>query len=247
MNILKKCFSTVLFCILILIVILIINNMINDSPKKSTGGLSSFLLNAKDIIYQSQNSNTNDLTDSEREKIIENAKEMAGVKWIPDYDLKDKSANYIFKKGVTYTGIPYSMDAVQVNSDKNFLSRIKKSKIIYGNDCSAFVSFSWGVKRQTTLSIYKAMKGKQSIDKNAYVVQISWESLKPGDALLREDGSGKGHIMLFCSQDNDKIIVYEQNVPTTYPYQPFPVARKDIRSKNTLIKENYIPIRLVKK
>ncbi|MDP4091688.1 MAG: hypothetical protein Q8930_20790, partial [Bacillota bacterium] len=68
------------------------------------------------------------------------------------------------------------------------------------------------------------------------------------DAILIQDGRGKGHIMLFLEydrQNSDNIIVYEQNVVSSKPYEPIPTARKDVRSKTDLIKAGYFPIRLL--
>ena len=72
--------------------------------------------------------------------------------------------------------------------------------------------------------------------------------MRPADALLIDNGKGKGHIMLYINSDkknSDNLNVYEQNISTTTPYEPIPVARKDIRSKSELMKEGYIPIRLI--
>ena len=171
---------------------------------------------------------------------------MTEVKWIPKYNIIDKYGNYTFKKGKTYTGIPYSMDFYQVSSVSDFLSKINGSKKLYGNDCSGFVSTSWGISRQTTLTFFNAVKSKNKID--GYTVsEVSWDDLKPGDALLLDNGKGKGHIMLYINTDtknSDRLNVYEQNISTSVPFEAFPVARKDIRSRKMLQEAGYIPIRL---
>jgi hypothetical protein len=51
--------------------------------------------------------------------------------------------------------------------------------------------------------------------------------------------------MLYIDSENDKLNVYEQNIATAVPFNPIPVARKDVRSKSNLIKSGYIPIRLM--
>ena len=58
--------------------------------------------------------------------------------------------------------------------------------------------------------------------------------MRPADALFIDNGKGEGHIMLYINSDeknSDNLNVYEQNISTTTPYEPIPVAREDIRSK----------------
>ncbi len=179
---------------------------------------------------------------------ISRAKTMAEVKWMPQNNMNSVEGNYTFIKGETYKGIPYSMGAYQASSAADFLSQIKNSKVILGNDCSGFVSAAWGVSRQTTLTLYEAVRSGSKVDGRS-VIKISWEDLKAGDALLKENGTGKGHAMLYKeadAQNNDTLYVYEQNIGTVMPYEPIPTAREDIRSKNTLMKDGYFPVRLVK-
>lgn len=181
------------------------------------------------------------------QKVISNAQAMIEVKWIPKKNLVDKIAHYIFVKGKTYTGIPYSMDSYQAGSALDFLSKQNSTNYLVGNDCSGFVSAAWGIKRQTTLTLFEAAKKGILVDGKA-VKEISWNDIKPGDALLHDNGKGKGHIMLYLSTDStntDSLTVYEQNVSTLVPFEPIPTARKDVRSKNALIKEGYFPIRLM--
>jgi hypothetical protein len=161
--------------------------------------------------------------------------------------LIEKKCSYIFIKGKTYQGVPYSEDPYQVSSPNNFLSNINNSKTLYGDDCSDLVSIAWSINRQTTFSLYNEIRNGYKIG-NKYVCQISWNDLRPADALLIDNGKGQGHIMLYINSDkksSDNLNVYEQDISTTIPYEPIPVARKDIRSKNTLMKEGYIPIRLM--
>ena len=182
-----------------------------------------------------------------KEEILNRAKAMTEVKWTPKHNFIEKKCFYIFIKGKTYQGVPYSMDPYQVSSPNNFLYKINKSEILYGNDCSAYVSAAWGISRQTTLSLYNDIKNRGKIG-NKYVCKISWNDLKPTDALLIDNGKGKGHIMLYINSDkknSDNLNVYEQNISTIIPFEPIPVARKDIRSKRKLMKEGYIPIRLI--
>jgi len=216
---------------------------------------SSFYLSNKDVTYNSKNDSTinkvksNDASNSNvlKQEILSRAKAMTEVEWVPKHNLIDKKSSYIFIKGKTYHGVPYSMDLYQVSSPKNFLSKISNSKILYGNDCSGLVSAAWGITRQTTLSLYNDMKDGSKIGGRS-VVKISWDDLRPADALLLDDGKGKGHIMLYINTDkknSDTLSVYEQNISTVIPYEPIPVARRDERSKSKLMKKGYIPIRLM--
>ena len=66
--------------------------------------------------------------------------------------------------------------------------------------------------------------------------------------MLKDDGKGEGHIMLYDTTDSknsDNLYVYEQNIATVVPLETIPVARKDVRSKSKLIKNGYMPIRLM--
>lgn len=222
-----------------------------------------FKLNSSELLYNNipSISSVNDInapstvekpietteSDNFRKEILRRAKSMVDVEWTPSCNLSNKYSRYVFVKGKTYHGIPYSMDSYQAPSAENFLSKIKGSKILYGNDCSGFVSAAWGISRQTTLTLYEAIKYGKKVD-NKTVVTIPWDNLKAGDALLLDNGKGKGHIMLFTDVDSnnkDKINVYEQNIVTSSPFGSIPVARKEVHSISNLKKEGYIPIRIL--
>lgn len=235
-----------------------INNLkkINNTDKINIDNDQSvipFSFNDKDITYDNDNSvnlvpdtNIDKVPEVKRTDVINRAKAMADVKWKPKYNIKNTYGKYTFKKGKTYTGIPYTMDIYQVSSVSDFLSKIKTSKEIYGNDCSGFVSVAWGISRQTTLTIFNSVKYGSKLDGHL-ISQISWDDLKPGDALLKDNGEGEGHIMLYDNTDSknsDSFYVYEQNISTLVPFETIPVARKDIRSKEALKNYGYIPIRL---
>ncbi|MBC8061609.1 MAG: hypothetical protein H7Y18_13210 [Clostridiaceae bacterium] len=250
-NATKKIFNVFITLVLfILIFSIIINPKINIKKEKS---IIPFSFNDKNITYDNDNS-LNLITDSETDKdlevkrtdVINRAKAMAEVKWIPKYDIKNSYGNYTFKKGKTYTGIPYTMDIYQVSSVSDFLAKIKDSKEVYGNDCSGFVSIAWGISRQTTLTLFNSVKHGSIIDGHL-ISEISWDDLKPGDALLKDNGKGDGHIILYNETDDnnsDNIFVYEQNISTKAPFETLPVARKGTRSKVNLKNNGYFPIRL---
>lgn len=245
------------FLILTILVMLMLRTFLPSSGSLINIGNSidktipAFSLNNNDIKYRKEESksityNYEGISDAERKEVLNRAKAMTEVKWIAKYNLLDSKASYTFQKGKVYSGIPYSMDIYQVKSTEDFLSKINNSNTLYGNDCSGFVSSAWGISRQTTLTFYNAVKNNTLIDGRA-VFQIEWKDLKPGDALLMDNGKGHGHIVLFVSFDSkngDIINVYEQNIQTTVPYEPIPVARKDLRSKTSLTRDGYFPIRI---
>lgn len=239
-----------IFMLLILFMVLlntqsnkaVLNN--SEQDKNNTPILTAFNLSNPSIIT---GTNEVDADNVKRVNILKRASDMANVSWVPKYNLVDSVGHYIFLKGIKYKGIPYCLGGYQVSSANDFLSHINKSNKIYGNDCSGFVSTAWGVSRQTTLSLYNAVKNGKKVDGKSVVI-IPWNDVKPGDALLLEKGNGKGHILLFINIDvknNDSLHVYEQNIGTVVPFELIPVAREDIRSKKTLEKNGYIPIRLM--
>ena len=242
-KIILNLFAVIILCVFVFIVVNPAHNSdIKSTSQKDIPKILPYSLSNKDIIY-----NTKGNSDVLAEEILNRAKAMTEVKWIPDHNLSDKNCTYTFIKGKTYKGVPYSMGSYQVSSPNNFLAKINNSRIIYGNDCSGLVSTAWGIKRQTTLSLYNDIKNGNKIG-NKTVCQISWDDLRPTDALLLDDGKGKGHIMLYINCDTkngDNLNVYEQNISTVEPFEPIPVARRDIRSKKKLIKKGYIPIRLM--
>lgn len=255
MRILTKGFKLILNVFVTLILIVLIITIFTPAANQGSNinkninkffNIMPFDVNNDDISYDNNNINKPATLSTSRNEVISRAKAMAEVKWTPKYNLVDKKASYTFVKGKTYYGVPYSNDSYQVNSSVDFMKKISSSKIIYGNDCSGFLSAVWGVSRQTTLSFYNAVKSNKKIDGKA-ISEISWNDLKPGDAILMDDGKGEGHVMLYAetdSKNSDKIYVYEQNIATSVPDEPVPVARKDERSLKNLKKIGYFPIRL---
>lgn len=87
----------------------------------------------------------------------------------PTKDLVGWKGQYIFKKNTRYSGIPYSQTEYQ-KDDAGFKDALSKSDFYdsytrfgntmpkYGSDCSGFVSFAWGVPRETTASFVQKIK-----------------------------------------------------------------------------------------
>lgn len=244
--------SVILFSLIFIILNAKTPNYSSNLSIAKVQAVLPFNINSKDITYDNMPNNDNiklnqDGTGIDSTSVLSRAKAMVEVKWIPKYNLVDKYGYFIFVKGKTYYGIPYSMGIYQVNSPNDFLSKINESKNIIGNDCSGFVSAAWGISRQTTLSLLTAVKSGSKID-GKLISEVSYDDLRAGDAFLLDDGKGKGHIILYINTDknnSDKVSVYEQNVSTIVPYEPLPVARMDDRSITKLKKAGYIPIRLI--
>lgn len=164
--------------------------------------------------------------------IIKRARDMTYVKWMPPQDISMWNSNEKFQKGRIYEGIPYTWSTNQVRSSKEFLKELSSKNSLefienncegpnYGNDCSGFVSAAWNIPRCTTRDIEK------------YTKHISFEQLKPGDALLTDD-----HIILFSNWNevnHSSLTAYEQTPPK---------ARMHTFLVTYLKSKNYQPIRL---
>ncbi|AZT89964.1 hypothetical protein ELD05_04465 [Caldicellulosiruptor changbaiensis] len=118
------------------------------------------LINSNDVSsrilkLQSNDSKAGTLSSNSREDIVNKAKKMVEISWTPKKDLVGWRGNFIFAKGKTYKGIPYSQTEYQ-KDDTGFLESLNKNDFYdyytrfgirmpkYGRDCSAFVSFAWG-------------------------------------------------------------------------------------------------------
>lgn len=138
------------------------------------------------------------------QNIVRRARQMLNVKWTPRQDIKGwVASNYsyvTYKKGVTYTGVPYCQGGHTVGLGSNtftaFVNAVNDVNSVmyttrttyarggpyYGADCSGFVSVSWGTGYCTTFSSDRS--------KTDYIGK-SYTQIELGDALI----SG-GHIML---------------------------------------------------
>lgn len=240
---------------LILMTFLILTYVISANTFTSHGtytnkNIKPFTIDSSQISHNTADASIDDgdIPESVRQDELKRAEEMINVKWTPKYNFLDKEGKFIFIKGKTYCGIPYSMGSFQASSANDFLKKINTDKNLYGNDCSGFISAAWGIKRQTTYTFLSAVKNGGDVG-GFPLCEISWNNLKPGDGLLLDDGKGNGHVMMFVgmdSKDNDKLYVYEQNVSTIVPFEPIPAAREDQRSEKTLKDDGYIPVRLIK-
>lgn len=105
--------------------------------------------------------------------IVRRAKDQELITWTPKKDIAGWKENMIYKAGETYQGIPYGqpVDAAYIGwdasledfanavADENSPMYSARSQMIavapyYSTDCSAFVSWAWGLpSRQTTWTI----------------------------------------------------------------------------------------------
>lgn len=180
---------------------------------------------------QSETKNGDKVTELQNQ-ILSRARGMIDYRWTPTKDLRGWNG-YIFAKGKEVTGIPYSQTEYQTDLEA-FKKALQKSDFYdsnynpsydsrkmpkYGNDCSGFVSFSWGTKRMTTYGIMGSdlVRG----------FDIGKEKLKPGDAFVNN-----GHTFIYVSTNSDVTYTcYEQTPPKTKIsiHSPETLKKKDIK------------------
>lgn len=150
--------------------------------------------------------------------IVKRADQMNYIRWTPKKDIVGWEEFLTYKAGVTYTGLPYgqpiyasyvpwytSLDgfiaAVNNPKSKMYTSKSTYNEVApyYSVDCSAYVSWAWGLpKRQTTAGIpeYSQLISKTSI-RNAQV----------GDALCKK----YSHVVLItdiaCNEKGEIVFV----------------------------------------
>jgi len=115
-----------------------------------------------------------------QKNIIKRARQQHEVAWTPLKDIKGWNGATTFSAGVTYYGIPYGqpiyaqyvpfasgnstptvsgltvfVQAVDNSGSKMYTSTSTFNKLApyYSSDCSAFVSYAWGISRRTTSAI----------------------------------------------------------------------------------------------
>ncbi len=152
-------------------------------------------------------------TTSARQAAVDYMRQMATVKWTATRDFKAYGNNGVFKKGVTYTGIPYSQYNNTVWATLESFEKYKNGSLSdsYGrNDCSAAVYYAWrhiGYRGcswafNTTNMIDGYNNGKYGIKKVS-----NYDSLQPGDALV---SSGHAILVVGVNKANKTVSVIEQ-------------------------------------
>ena len=130
------------------------------------------------------------------QNIVKRARQMTQIQWTPQADITGWGGGVTYRAGVTYTGLPYGQPVyadyvpwetdlegfLEAVNDPNSLmytsySSYNKRAPYYSIDCSAFVSWAWGLSsRQTTASISNfATKISDS----------SYERMEVGDCLCK--------------------------------------------------------------
>ncbi|KYH34160.1 hypothetical protein CLTEP_19370 [Clostridium tepidiprofundi DSM 19306] len=168
-----------------------------------------------------------------QKQILDRAKAMIDFTWTPKKDLEGWRNDHTFPAGVPVKGIPYSMTEHQTNLT-SFKEALKKEDFYvsgykrddkypdesatmpkYGNDCSGFVSFAWGMKRMTTYEI------EDSPDTIHF--SLGEKELEPGDAFVKDT-----HTFLYVrTAENGDFICYEQTPPKTriHPFSPYYIRK----------------------
>lgn len=156
-------------------------------------------------------------------QIIQRAEEQATVTWIPTADVMSWNNSFTFKKGASYNGIPYGqpvyaayvpydaslsefVQATQNPGSKFYTERstYNKNAPYYSSDCSSFVSWAWGLPRNTTRTL--ASKG--------YIQQGGVYSLQVGDILLYEGSHVKlVEDVVYTNGKVTSITIIEQTPP----------------------------------
>lgn len=196
---------------------------------------------------------------AQRDSAVSIAKGMVEVQWTPIVNLTGwKGA--IFPAGKTVTGVAYSQTEYQKDKD-GFLNSLSYSDFYssytrtlnnketimpkYGNDCSGFVSYAWGVSRNTTTGflrdlkagIYLAVGGAYYRISDTYsivnyddiLMKTTFASIQKGDALLKS-----GHMFLAAANSayGEVVYVYEQT-PNSARYTSY--------TYDTLAEAGYVP------
>ncbi|MCI8292664.1 MAG: hypothetical protein HFH53_03900 [Hespellia sp.] len=145
----------------------------------------------------------------EQQQIVRRAEEQAQIEWTPLSNVKSWANEFTFESGKKYKGIPYGQpvyakyvpydaslaefqNAVRDKNSKFYTDRSSYNETApyYSSDCSAFVSWAWGLgSRNTTRTL--ASKGRQitgSSSEILYKLQVGDILLKAGShTLLVED------------------------------------------------------------
>ena len=161
---------------------------------------------------------------SAQRTILNRAEDMVFFKWTPSSDLRGWRGASVFRAGVTVTGMPYSQNVQRTldefkgdlnRSDfyENFTRADGAAMPKFGNDCSGFVSISWGIRRQNTGGFVKAIREGRLAKVGSYDaynpseadLKNAYRSLKSADAVVKP-----GHVILVESISGNEVYCYEQ-------------------------------------
>lgn len=135
---------------------------------------------------------------------------MTSIQWTPQKNITGWGGGLTYKAGVTYTGLPYGqpidadyvpwetslegfINAVNDPNSKMYTSKATYNKVApyYSIDCSAFVSWAWGLGRRQDTSSIRNFATKIS--------ETSYQDAQVGDCL---DLPGS-HVVLITDIDYD--------------------------------------------
>lgn len=185
------------------------------------------------------------LTQTERDDIRDNALAMISYCWHPEGDLIGWKSRFIFEEDEGYSGIPYSQtpnqsdetlfdNALDDYETNNFYTPmyfyqdgVQYIQPRYGNDCSGFTSFSWGISRKTTLDFYNGIKNGTYPKVGSYNASTptspsktdlknSYELMQLGDAVVyRTSNNSAGHVFVIAVNftNEDRVQCFEQTDP----------------------------------
>jgi hypothetical protein len=191
-------------------------------------------------LAKSNNNNqltSSQLTSIDRDAIVNKASDMVYMVWSGTDSVRGWRNEYTFLPGYPYTGMPYSQCANQVDdiqfyqklydSSSGFYSNYSRvfdegtadeETIImpkYGNDCSGFVSFSWGISKLGTShfiegirnGIYPKVGNYDAYNPTYNDLFNSYQYLQPGDAVVK---NGHTFIIVSSSSIYQMCYCYEQ-------------------------------------
>ncbi|PHS30376.1 MAG: hypothetical protein COA82_11500 [Alkaliphilus sp.] len=186
-----------------------------------------------------------------RDYVTNVAKEMVELTWTPTQNLAGWRGRNTFIAGTTYKGIPYSQTAFQKNK-AGFISSLSNGDFYnsyirfgwvmpkYGNDCSGFLSFAWGLSRKTTSHFVEGIRNGTYLKVGSYnawnptenELKIAYRSLRKGDAVVKN-----GHTFLIASNNIGSSIVHV--------YEQMPIkAIARTWTYNKMAGDKYMPFKL---
>lgn len=202
---------------------------------------------------------------AEREKVVNYLNECATIEWKPQTTFTHWSGGRIWRKNVTYYGIPYSQSnrTTTLEKFKNNMSGLyytgPAGKSTYmGSDCSSAVAMAYAtVDSDFPITAtfymfpnyeYMAMVGTYNtggLENSADICNLNsretmydaYRCLQPGDLLLETN-----HVMMVTEVGEDYVKVTHQ---TTFDYSLFSTWRVDEKwTFSQLYNEDYIPVTL---
>lgn len=198
------------------------NNTSEKQTIENNNSVSYAIYNGVDYTKLTNNKN--------RIKALNKAKQMVLIKWTAPCDFvtwassegglnsvvaTDGYRNTKFKKGKTYTGVPYSMnkrtyddkkwinllnDGITTNGMKEKYSGYPVEGTKYGIDCSAFVCRAY----EEAMGYNLQLNTSGMLNSSKFTKLKAFSSAKPGDVFLK-----KGHVMMYVGKSGSKYAVFE--------------------------------------